>query len=283
MRGRKRTDDPTPNRARDIQRAFRARRAAHLESLEQRIRDLEEENTYFRKLLSLPPANRPALGKGPTGRGVAKSRSRLNIDGMDRQCGSPEPPSDSSSTPPVDYALSIPSTGMDVYAPLLPGSADGMTAHNGHGPDVKVMNGHSPEMYPENMLTSSMQHYQESESHAILPFGYHGEGNWPINPDVPMSATEITPTIETARYYAYTPSDQPQVPQSVVSQQAQERPFSYGHRRSNTEPQSFGSVAAPFSPSHRSCNSSSFVPIPGHELTPSPPPLAIRSTLQSFR
>jgi len=282
MRGRKRTDDPTPNRARDIQRAFRARRAAHLESLEQRIRDLEEENTYFRKMLNLPPANRPQLGKGPTGRGVAKSRSRLNNEGLDRQC-SLEPPSDSSSTPPIDYGLTLPATAMEVYPPILPGSADGMHTHSRSLNDVKLITDiSSPDMYTDSMMSAPIQHYQDTVSNGpILPFGYHGESAWPINPDVPLPA-EITPTMETARYYIYAP-EQPHAPHPVVPQPVHERPITFGHRRSNTEPQSFGSTLAPFSPSHRSSNSQTFVPIPGHELTPSPPPLPIRSTIQGFR
>lgn len=68
-RGRKRDDNLPPNRARDVQRAFRARRASHLESLEARVVLLEEENARFRVLLDLPPSERPPLGTGPTGRG----------------------------------------------------------------------------------------------------------------------------------------------------------------------------------------------------------------------
>ncbi|KAF8322473.1 hypothetical protein DL93DRAFT_2050632, partial [Clavulina sp. PMI_390] len=68
-RGRKRDDNLPPNRARDVQRAFRARRASHLEELEERVVILEEENARFRVLLNLPPSDRPPLGTGPTGRG----------------------------------------------------------------------------------------------------------------------------------------------------------------------------------------------------------------------
>ncbi|KAJ7056608.1 hypothetical protein C8F01DRAFT_354874 [Mycena amicta] len=67
-RGRKRNDNLPPNRARDVQRAFRARRAAHLLALEQRVSELEEENSCLRQALNLPQANRPPLGKGPTGK-----------------------------------------------------------------------------------------------------------------------------------------------------------------------------------------------------------------------
>ncbi|PCH42323.1 hypothetical protein WOLCODRAFT_17633 [Wolfiporia cocos MD-104 SS10] len=72
-RGRKRNDNLPPNRARDVQRAFRARRAAHLEALEQRVAELEDENNTLRAALNLPPASRPPLGKGPTGKDKPKS------------------------------------------------------------------------------------------------------------------------------------------------------------------------------------------------------------------
>ncbi|KAJ6631017.1 hypothetical protein B0H10DRAFT_1692206, partial [Mycena sp. CBHHK59/15] len=71
-RGRKRNDNLPPNRARDVQRAFRARRAAHLQALEQRVAELEEENSCLRQALNLPQANRPPLGKGPTGKDKPK-------------------------------------------------------------------------------------------------------------------------------------------------------------------------------------------------------------------
>lgn len=67
-RGRRRDDSLPYNRARDVQRAFRARRAAHLSNLEQRVQDLEEENAHLREALRLPPSDRPPIGTGPTGR-----------------------------------------------------------------------------------------------------------------------------------------------------------------------------------------------------------------------
>jgi hypothetical protein len=255
-------------------------------SLEHRIRELDEENDYFRKLLNFPPANRSPLGKGPTGRGIAKSRSRLNLDGSDRQCGSPEPPSEASSTPPMEYAMSIPATTMEVHPPLV-GSGESISLHMGSDLDSKMGNGYSSRgIYGDAMLAEPNMHCDVDGPGPILPFGYHGEAPWPVTPDVPLSA-EMTPTMETARYYTFPPSAEPvqvhQAHQQVMPQPVQGRPMAYGHRRSHTEPQSFGSVAPPFSPSHRSCNSQSFVPVVGHELTPSPPPLSIRSNVQGFR
>jgi len=94
-RGRKRNDNLPPNRARDVQRAFRARRAAHLkvlchpvqfeiisnlmtysvtyQDLEERVAEVEEENNCLRQALNLPPSNRPPLGRGPTGKDKPKN------------------------------------------------------------------------------------------------------------------------------------------------------------------------------------------------------------------
>ncbi|KAG6839636.1 hypothetical protein C0991_000628 [Blastosporella zonata] len=71
-RGRKRNDNLPPNRARDVQRAFRARRTAHLVALEQSVSELEEENAKLRNMVGWPPDDRPSLGKGPTGRDKPK-------------------------------------------------------------------------------------------------------------------------------------------------------------------------------------------------------------------
>ncbi|KZT73085.1 hypothetical protein DAEQUDRAFT_506107 [Daedalea quercina L-15889] len=95
-RGRKRNDNLPPNRARDVQRAFRARRAAHLEALENRVAELEEENSALRAALSLPPANRPPLGKGPTG----KDKPKLPSQQQQPNAGSP---SASSTLPPIQF------------------------------------------------------------------------------------------------------------------------------------------------------------------------------------
>lgn len=51
-------------------------------ALENRVAELEEENNALRAALSLPPANRPALGKGPTGKDKPKPNPGKSNDGQ---------------------------------------------------------------------------------------------------------------------------------------------------------------------------------------------------------
>ncbi|KAI3613768.1 proteophosphoglycan ppg4 [Moniliophthora roreri] len=117
-RGRKRNDNLPPNRARDVQRAFRARRAAHLQALEQRVAELEEENNCLRQALNLPAANRPPLGKGPTGKDKPKSTEPSTVSQhaslpltlpLSSRDSSGSPPSTrmSSHSPPGSMGTSI--------------------------------------------------------------------------------------------------------------------------------------------------------------------------------
>ena len=68
-RGRKPNEYLPPSRAREVQRAFRLRRAEHLAVLEERITNLESENSQLRAMLALPETDRGKIGSGPTGRG----------------------------------------------------------------------------------------------------------------------------------------------------------------------------------------------------------------------
>ncbi|KAG9098538.1 hypothetical protein FRC06_006245, partial [Ceratobasidium sp. 370] len=80
-RGRKRNDNLPPSRAREVQRAFRARRKQHLAALEERIDVLETENARLRQMLALPPSDRQPLGRGPTGREPARRVSTPGASG----------------------------------------------------------------------------------------------------------------------------------------------------------------------------------------------------------
>ncbi|KAG1734156.1 hypothetical protein EDB19DRAFT_1896515 [Suillus lakei] len=95
-RGRKRNDNLPPNRARDVQRAFRARRAAHLQALELRVSELEEENNCLRAALNLPAANRPSLRESRESSPVAESPSPGRSESA-----SPSVVSGNLRTPPV--------------------------------------------------------------------------------------------------------------------------------------------------------------------------------------
>ncbi|KAK7032862.1 DNA helicase [Favolaschia claudopus] len=123
-RGRKRNDNLPPNRARDVQRAFRARRAAHLLALEQRVAELEEENSCFRQALNLPQASRPPLGKGPTGKDKPKSLYESGHNGHNlllpplssqdsSSADSPESLRDSSVSP-APMSATLPSARQDL-------------------------------------------------------------------------------------------------------------------------------------------------------------------------
>ncbi|KAK7044178.1 hypothetical protein VNI00_007898 [Paramarasmius palmivorus] len=127
-RGRKRNDNLPPNRARDVQRAFRARRAAHLQALEQRVTELEEENSHLRQALNLPPANRPPLGKGPTGKDKPKLPDSISHG--------PLPPPISMTS--RDSSDSPPSTRMSSHSP--PGSMS-TTSIGSRGPVQNVDDG----------------------------------------------------------------------------------------------------------------------------------------------
>ncbi|KAJ7220085.1 hypothetical protein GGX14DRAFT_695178 [Mycena pura] len=113
-RGRKRNDSLPPNRARDVQRAFRARRAAHLQALEQRVSELEEENSCLRQALNLPQANREPLGKGPTGKDKPKQPyeppSAIHFPPSSRESSSADSPtSERDSASPALIPTAIPS------------------------------------------------------------------------------------------------------------------------------------------------------------------------------
>lgn len=99
-RGRKRNDNLPPNRARDVQRAFRARRTAHLQDLEYRVEVLETENYRLRQMLSLPPSDRQPLGRGPTGRDPGKLLPKVGGDAMAMSGSPPDHYSDRSTPSP---------------------------------------------------------------------------------------------------------------------------------------------------------------------------------------
>ncbi|KAG8768759.1 hypothetical protein FRC12_005392 [Ceratobasidium sp. 428] len=105
-RGRKRNDNLPPNRARDVQRAFRARRTAHLQELEYRVEVLETENYRLRQMLSLPPSDRQPLGRGPTGRDPGKLLPKAGPDAVGLSGSPPDHYSDRSTPSPSSSHIS---------------------------------------------------------------------------------------------------------------------------------------------------------------------------------
>ncbi|GAA5984000.1 hypothetical protein JCM5350_004985 [Sporobolomyces pararoseus] len=64
-RGRRQDDTLPPSRSRDVQRAFRARRAAHLTHLESTVEWLQAENNALREKAGLPLDGPPLTGPAP--------------------------------------------------------------------------------------------------------------------------------------------------------------------------------------------------------------------------
>ncbi|KAF5326874.1 hypothetical protein D9619_004376 [Psilocybe cf. subviscida] len=140
-RGRKRNDNLPPNRARDVQRAFRARRAAHLQALEQRVSELEEENDYLRLALHMPPSQRLPLGKGPTGKDKARTQDTMPFASSRESSAVESPPSRETSASPTEMTVSM--------------------SHNGHPMTVI-----DPNDWEDSMLMNDPHHHPNSSTEA---------------------------------------------------------------------------------------------------------------------
>ncbi|KAI0635745.1 hypothetical protein C8Q77DRAFT_1053124 [Trametes polyzona] len=166
-RGRKRNDNLPPNRARDVQRAFRARRAAHLEALEQRVAELEEENNTLRAALHLPPANRPPLGKGPTGKDKPKPTNKPSTTAPTLAGILPSIPALTSSgtLPPMSRTESPLSTGSTSAHSMSPDPALGaaMSLPPPSGPELE------PTGWTESLFGDKDSNQQLSSSGFSLP------------------------------------------------------------------------------------------------------------------
>ncbi|KAF9484337.1 hypothetical protein BDN70DRAFT_849824 [Pholiota conissans] len=155
-RGRKRNDNLPPNRARDVQRAFRARRAAHLQALEQRVAELEEENDCLRIALRLPPSTRPPLGKGPTGKDKAKNfdSSRVNHIHSTQSLGFLSSRGSSDGNSPDSRGSSGSPSGMGVSI----SSTQPMTVIDGDWNDTLLLNEHQhPTQHTNDIQQSHSQ------------------------------------------------------------------------------------------------------------------------------
>ncbi|TBU55317.1 hypothetical protein BD310DRAFT_960926 [Dichomitus squalens] len=205
-RGRKRNDNLPPNRARDVQRAFRARRAAHLEALENRVAELEEENNTLRAALSLPPANRPPLGKGPTGKDKPKASGSKSAtpSGLlsSLASGGPMPPLSRTESP-----LSTGSASGHSMSPDPMSSASGLSAPSQTSPPPLDPAGWSDNIFGDKDSDQSL-----SSNFSLPSTSSHASHNNPFS-QIPRSVpNDIFPsaqgfTSSDEKSFGYLPSE----------------------------------------------------------------------------
>ncbi|KAL0954643.1 hypothetical protein HGRIS_003597 [Hohenbuehelia grisea] len=201
-RGRKRNDNLPPNRARDVQRAFRARRAAHLASLEQRVSELEEENNCLRQALNLPPANRAPLGKGPTGKDKPKlldsSPTTLHtLSSRDSSSADAESPTSTrtSSLSPSAITASMSPRGL----PLIENTWDQPLLMSDQHPDTTM--GSPSTSYPLTPMSAPLPtkpfHYSSYPSNDMSASARHTLSTGPLynmTPQTPYAQPEERPS-----------------------------------------------------------------------------------------
>ncbi|KAH9838349.1 uncharacterized protein C8Q71DRAFT_524652 [Rhodofomes roseus] len=272
-RGRKRNDNLPPNRARDVQRAFRARRAAHLEALETRVAELEEENNTLRAALSLPPANRLPLGRGPTGKDKPKSQQAQQLSPTNSLPSMPvsrhDSPSSAStrthSLSPTNFSSALGQTG--AVSGMDSSAWDGSAFMSKDQPEPGSSTASTSYTLPPvpGPSTSHSSAYPPSASRQSLDEAYVPLTSYQYSPERSMASAD--PYSGTAgsgfllrderRPFAY---PQPSFPTHAGQLHAQSSPVSavspsmpsagganmqssapYAHRRSVTEPQGYRS------------------------------------------
>ncbi|GAA5941586.1 hypothetical protein JCM1841_002007 [Sporobolomyces salmonicolor] len=139
-RGRKQDDTLEYSRSREVQRAFRARRAAHLANLEARVAFLERENKELRRRSGLPEGGPPLTGKepemivveGPPGSGKDKGKTKAKDGegaGSDKDKGRSESPVDGDGAERQDGGGWDAAAAAVGAAEVLVASASGMGSY----------------------------------------------------------------------------------------------------------------------------------------------------------
>ncbi|KDR78913.1 hypothetical protein GALMADRAFT_224164 [Galerina marginata CBS 339.88] len=277
-RGRKRNDNLPPNRARDVQRAFRARRAAHLQALEQRVSELEEENGCLRQALNLPPSNRPPLGKGPTGKDKVKiynggSAQSLGFYSSRESSSADSPPSRESSESPSALTVSMSSRPMTVIEPSSWSESMLLNDHHQQHTDISGPSDSpyhlapmsaplplKPLQYPTynntfpstsrplstNLYTGSQNNYSHSSdrpmAHSYDSQNFNIRGEIRDEPRQQYSYAQSFPSHDPNVHSHSTPP--PTIPSNANTHHnnhntQRESPLPYPHRRSLTDPQGF--------------------------------------------
>ena len=154
-RGRKRNDNLPPSRAREVQRAFRARRKQHLSALEERVDVLETENARLRQMLALPPSDRQPLGRGPTGREPAR---RVSTPGAAGSNSGAAPAAPSLGIELVQEATAETSITAGSPPPLSP------TGQHGRSPSAGAWPPLQPPEWPPNP-----PHHASGPNSAVRP------------------------------------------------------------------------------------------------------------------
>ncbi|KAL9714209.1 hypothetical protein Ac2012v2_002519 [Leucoagaricus gongylophorus] len=147
-RGRKRDDNLPFSQSREAQRDFRRRCRNHLEELQQRVEELEEENYWFRMTLGLPPSNRPPLGRGPTGRDKSKIYERSPVS-SGQSSSTSIPNQELFSFNPSSHTINVSKSSV-CAKPMHPTDA--------HSPWVNITSpeGHQSEYSPYPYLNNSL-------------------------------------------------------------------------------------------------------------------------------
>lgn len=131
------------------------------QALEQRVEELEEENKTLRAALNLPPANRPTLGKGPTGKDKPKHSSSLSAS----------PPLASSSHSQQD---SLPIPQSQSPAAQVESPATQMHHHPLASPNMTMSNTRS---MPQPMMSNHEHAHQGYGTHPV--YQQHPRNNVP--------------------------------------------------------------------------------------------------------
>lgn len=254
---------------------------APAQELEQRVMELEEENSALRIALNLPPASRPSLGKGPTG----KDKPRA-LEGSSRSYPSSAKSRESSNadldSPPSTRTHSLSPSAMTSVRPS-PRSAPAL--ESGGTWDQSLLMGEQHDdgqggstTYPLPPVSTSMPQkgvHQYTFSDPMPPNPRSGMGSSMYigsqqSHYSPTTERPMTSTYNSAGYiardsrdesqYSYSPTQYPnhdspmqshspttntthhsQIHHSRESLPTQSN-VSYSQRRSNTEPHSFRAV-----------------------------------------
>lgn len=225
------------------QRAFRARRAAHLEvctafnfisnivtslfisshlyfqALEQRVAELEEENNTLRVALNLPPANRPPLGKGPTGKD--KPKHPPSASGSRSQDALSRPP---DSTSRAGSADSPDSTRTHSLSPSTMTATAGTMRASPHS----ASNIEGTAWDQQMLVTEQQQQQQQPEpSASSSSTGYP----MPTHKPVPQSQYSYSSPIPT--------TSRPSMPNGIYLPPVSQAPHNYSHTADRPMPESY--------------------------------------------